>query len=63
MNTQFPDGVFNQSGMINIPNISMLDLSAFNNPAGTPKKVKKKKEAEKLKKTQAYVRGRPQDIQ
>ncbi len=46
MNTQFPEGVFNPSGLFNMPNINMIDLSAFNNPAGTPHKAKKKKEAE-----------------
>ena len=48
MNDQFSGtGGLNLSELFNnMPNISMIDLSGFSNPAGSPK-IKKKKEAEK----------------
>ena len=48
MNSQMSNGNFNYSDLLsmsNMPNISMIDLSNFQNPAVKPKKVKKKKEA------------------
>lgn len=49
LNTQFPGSTGNNSGFFGIPNIGMIDLSALQNPAGAPQKIKKKKEAEQTK--------------
>ena len=43
MNRQFNDGKFNYSDLLNMPNVSMIDLSSFQNPVQQPEKVKKKK--------------------
>ena len=47
MNTQMNNGNLNYSDLFNMPNISMIDLSNFQNPYQKPQKIKKKKEAEK----------------
>ena len=47
MNSQMGNGNINYADLLNMPNISMIDLSSFQNPAAKPKKIKKKKEAEK----------------
>lgn len=43
MNQQMSDGKFNYSDLLNMPNVSMIDLSSFQNPMNQPKKVKKKR--------------------
>ena len=43
MNQQFNEGKFNYSDLLNMPNVSMIDLSSFQNPVQQPKKEKKKK--------------------
>ena len=47
MNQQMSDGKVNYSELLNMPNISMIDLSSFQNPMQQPKKIKKKKKQEK----------------
>ena len=47
MNQQMNNGNFNYSDLFNMPNISMIDLTNFQNPVNQPKKVKKKKEKAK----------------
>ena len=47
MNQQFNEGQFNYSDLLNMPNVSMIDLSSFQNPVQQPKKAKKKKKEEK----------------
>lgn len=47
MNQQMSDGKINYSDLLNMPNISMIDLSSFQNPVQQPKKIKKKKKQEK----------------
>ena len=47
MNQQMNNGNFNYSDLFNMPNISMIDLTNFQNPINQPKKVKKKKEKAK----------------
>ena len=47
MNQQFNEGKFNYSDLLNMPNVSMIDLSSFQNPVQQPKKAKKKKKEEK----------------
>ena len=47
MNSQMGNGNINYADLLNMPNISMIDLSSFQNPVAKPKKIKKKKEAEK----------------
>ena len=47
MNQQFNDGKFNYSDLLNMPNVSMIDLSSFQNPVQQPKKARKKKKEEK----------------
>ncbi len=47
MNQQFNEGKFNYSDLLNMPNVSMIDLSSFQNPMQQPKKAKKKKKEEK----------------
>lgn len=47
MNQQMTDGRLNYSDLLNMPNISMIDLSGFQNPGQQPKKVRKKKKEEK----------------
>ena len=42
MNQQFNEGKFNYSDLLNMPNVSMIDLSSFQNPVQQPKKEKKK---------------------
>lgn len=49
MNQQFSDGKFNYSDLLNMPNVSMIDLSSFQNPMSQSKKIKKKKKAEESK--------------
>ncbi|MDO4679577.1 MAG: ATP-dependent Clp protease ATP-binding subunit ClpX, partial [Eubacteriales bacterium] len=49
MNQQFSDGKFNYSDLLNMPNVSMIDLSNFQNPMSQTKKIKKKKKAEESK--------------
>ena len=44
MNQQFNDGQFNYADLMNMPNVSMIDLSSFQNPGQQPKKIHKKKE-------------------
>ena len=48
MNQQFNDGKFNY--LMNMPNVSMIDLSSFQNPGQQPKKIHKKKKEEKAEK-------------
>ena len=47
MNQQFNEGKFNYSDLLNMPNVSMIDLGSFQNPVQQPKKEKKKKKQEK----------------
>ena len=47
MNQQMSNGKMNYSDLLNMPGVSMIDLSNFNNPVQQPKKIKKKKEARK----------------
>ena len=47
MNQQFNEGKFNSSDLLNMPNVSMIDLGSFQNPVQQPKKEKKKKKQEK----------------
>lgn len=47
VNNQMSDGKINYADMMNIPGISMIDLSNFQNPVSQPKKIKKKKAAAK----------------
>lgn len=49
MNQQISDGKFNYSDLLNMPNISMIDLSSLQNSMAQPKKIKKKKKAEEAK--------------
>ena len=46
MNQQFNEGKFNYSDLLNMPNVSMIDLGSFQNPVQQPKKEKKKKKQE-----------------
>lgn len=46
MNTQINNGNFNYADLMNMPNVSMIDLSNLQPPTAKPKKVKKKKEEE-----------------
>ena len=41
MNQQFNEGKFNYSDLLNMPNVSMIDLSSFQNPVQQPKKKQK----------------------
>ena len=50
MNQQFNDGKFNYADLMNMPNVSMIDLSSFQNPGQQPKKIHKKKREEKAEK-------------
>ena len=50
MNHQFNDGKFNYADLMNMPNVSMIDLSSFQNPGQQPKKIHKKKKEEKAEK-------------
>lgn len=50
MNQQMSDGKINYSDLLNMPNISMIDLSSFQNPLQQPQKIKKKKKQEKQEK-------------
>ncbi len=45
MNSQMKNGQFNYQDLFNMPGVSMIDLSNFQNPMQQPKKIKKKKEA------------------
>ena len=45
MNTQMQSGNFNYGDLFNMPNISMIDLSSFQNQMGQPKKKKSEKKA------------------
>ena len=47
MNQQFNEGKFNYSDLLNMPNVSMIDLSSFQNPGNQAKKIKKKSETPK----------------
>lgn len=47
MNQQMSSGKINYSDLLNMPGISMIDLSNFRSPVQQPKKIKKKKEAKK----------------
>ena len=47
MNQQMSSGKMNISDLMNMPGISMIDLSNFRNAAPQPKKIKKKKEEKK----------------
>ena len=49
MNQQFNEGKFNYSDLLNMPNVSMIDLSSFQNPVQQPKKEKKKKKHKRQK--------------
>ena len=50
MNQQFNDGKFNYADLMNMPNVSMIDLSSFQNPGQQPEKIHKKKKEEKAEK-------------
>ena len=50
MNQQFNDGKFNYADLMNMPNVSMIHLSSFQNPGQQPKKIHKKKKEEKAEK-------------
>ena len=50
MNQQFNDGKFNYADLMNMPNVSMIDLSSFQNLGQQPKKIHKKKKEEKAEK-------------
>ena len=50
VNQQFNDGKFNYADLMNMPNVSMIDLSSFQNPGQQPKKIHKKKKEEKAEK-------------
>ena len=50
MSQQMSDGKINYSDLLNMPNISMIDLSSFQNPLQQPQKIKKKKKQEKQEK-------------
>ena len=50
MNQQFNDGKFNYADLMNMPNVSIIDLSSFQNPGQQPKKIHKKKKEEKAEK-------------
>lgn len=47
MNEQMSSGKMNYMDLLNMPGVSMIDLSNFQNPLQKPKKIKKKKEAKK----------------
>lgn len=47
MTNQMNNGKLNYSDLLNLPNISMIDLSNFQGTAPQPKKIKKKKAQEK----------------
>ncbi|MDO4306554.1 MAG: ATP-dependent Clp protease ATP-binding subunit ClpX [Eubacteriales bacterium] len=49
MNQQMSSGKINYSDLMNMPGISMIDLSNFRNTAPQPKKIKKKNEKEEKK--------------
>ena len=49
MNQQISHGKFNYSDLLNMPNITMIDLSSLQNSMAQPKKIKKKKKAEEAK--------------
>ena len=44
MNQQFNDGKFNYADLMNMPNVSMINLGSIQDAIPRPKKVKKKKE-------------------
>ena len=46
MNQHMNNGNFNYSDLLNMPNVSMIDLSSFQNPFAQNQKVKKKKKQE-----------------
>ncbi|MDY5030802.1 MAG: ATP-dependent Clp protease ATP-binding subunit ClpX [Blautia sp.] len=46
MNSQINNGNMNLVDLMNMPGVSMIDLSNFQNPVQQPKKIKKKKKAE-----------------
>ena len=50
MNQQFNDGKFNYADLMNMPNVSMIDLRSFQNPGQQPKNIHKKKKEEKAEK-------------
>lgn len=50
MNQQFNDGKFNYADLMNMPNVSMIDLRSFQNPGQQPQKIHKKKKEEKTEK-------------
>ena len=47
MNQQMQTGNFNYGDLLNMPNVSMIDLSSFQNPGNQAKKIKKKSETPK----------------
>ena len=47
MNQQMQTGNFNYGDLLNMPNVSMIDLSSFQNQMGQQKKLKKKKAEKK----------------
>ena len=49
MNNQMSGGKFDFSDLMNMPNISMIDLSSFQNQMVKPQKIRKKKDAEQSK--------------
>lgn len=49
MNQQMSSGKINYSDLMNMPGISMIDLSNFRGPVQEPKKIKKKKPKEEKK--------------
>lgn len=59
MNQQFNDGKFNYADLMNMPNVSMIDLSSFQNPGQQPKKIHKKKKEEKAEKPALDLKNIP----
>ena len=59
MNQQFNDGKFNYADLMNMPNVSMIDLSSFQNPGQQPKKIHKKKKEEKAEKSVLDLKNIP----
>ena len=49
MNSQMNNGNINLADLMNMPGVSMIDLSSLQNPMQQPKKIKKKKKGEETK--------------
>ena len=56
MNQQMQTGNFNYGDLLNMPNVSMIDLSSFQNQMGQQKKPKKKKS--RKRKNQSWISRR-----